>query len=35
VMDGPVYLGIGFCSHNAAGLASVTFSNVTIEKPAR
>jgi hypothetical protein len=35
VMGGPVYVGIGFCSHNAAGLASVTFSNVTIEKPAR
>jgi regulation of enolase protein 1 (concanavalin A-like superfamily) len=35
VMDGPVYVGIGFCSHNADGLASVTFSNVTIEKPAR
>ena len=35
VMDGPVYVGIGFCSHNAAGLASVTFSNVTIEKATR
>jgi regulation of enolase protein 1 (concanavalin A-like superfamily) len=34
-MDGPVYVGIGFCSHNAAGLASVTFSNVSIEKPER
>lgn len=32
-MDGPVYVGIGFCSHNAAGLASATFSNVTIDKP--
>ena len=35
VMDGPVYVGIGFCSHNAAGLASATFSNVTIATPAR
>jgi hypothetical protein len=35
VMDGPVYMGIGFCSHNAAGLASVTFSNVSIEPTAR
>lgn len=34
-MDGPVYVGIGFCSHNADGLASVTFSNVKIEQPAR
>jgi hypothetical protein len=32
VMDGPVFVGIGFCSHNAARLASVTFSNVTIEQ---
>ncbi len=34
-MDGPVYLGIGFCAHNAAGLASATFSNVSIEKAAK
>lgn len=34
VMDGPVYLGIGFCAHNANGLAGVTFSNVRIEQPA-
>jgi TolB protein len=35
VMDGPVYVGIGFCSHNADGLSSATFSNVSIEKAAR
>jgi TolB protein len=35
VMDGPVYVGIGFCSHNADGLASATFSHVTIEQPGR
>jgi regulation of enolase protein 1 (concanavalin A-like superfamily) len=35
VMDGPVYVGIGFCSHKADGLASVTFSHVTIEQPSR
>ncbi len=33
-MDGPVYLGIGFCSHNADGLASATFSGVTLEQAA-
>jgi len=35
VMNGPVYVGIGFCAHNAAGLASATFSNVKIEKAAK
>jgi len=35
VMDGPVYVGIGFCSHKADGLASVTFSNVAIEQATR
>lgn len=33
-MDGAVYAGIGFCSHNAAGLASAKFSNLTIEPAA-
>jgi TolB protein len=32
-MDDPVYVGIGVCSHAADGLATVTFSNVTIEQP--
>jgi hypothetical protein len=35
VMDGPVYVGIGFCAHNADGLASATFSNVKIEQAGR
>jgi hypothetical protein len=35
VMDGPVFVGIGFCAHNADGLASATFSNVKIEQTAR
>jgi len=35
VMDGPVYVGIGFCSHKADGLASATFSNVKVEQAAR
>ena len=35
VMEGPVYVGIGFCAHNADGLASATFSNVKIEKTGR
>jgi hypothetical protein len=35
VMNGPVYVGIGFCAHNAAGLASATFSNVKIERAAK
>lgn len=33
-MDGPVYVGIGFCSHKADGLASATFSHVTVEQAA-
>jgi hypothetical protein len=32
IMDGSVYVGIGVCSHNANGLAAVTFSNVTIQE---
>jgi hypothetical protein len=27
----PVYVGIGVCSHNAAGLSTATFSNVKVE----
>ena len=34
-MEGPVYVGIGFCAHNADGLASATFRNVTLEKAAQ
>jgi regulation of enolase protein 1 (concanavalin A-like superfamily) len=34
-MEGPVYVGIGFCSHNADGVKSATFSNVKIEKHAK
>jgi hypothetical protein len=32
-LEGPVYVGIGVCAHNADGLATVSFSYVTIEKP--
>jgi hypothetical protein len=35
VMDGPIYLGIGVCAHDAGGLATVTFSNVAIERLSR
>ena len=31
-MEDPVYAGIGVCSHAAEGLATVTFSNVTIQQ---
>lgn len=30
-LDGPVYVGIGVCSHNAAGLTTATFSNVSLD----
>jgi hypothetical protein len=32
-MDDPVYVGIGVCAHDAAGLITVNFSNVAIEHP--
>jgi regulation of enolase protein 1 (concanavalin A-like superfamily) len=32
-MDDPVYVGIGVCAHDAEGLTTVTFSNVSIEHP--
>jgi hypothetical protein len=32
-MEGPVYVGIGVCAHDAEGLTTVTFSNVSIERP--
>jgi hypothetical protein len=32
VLDGPVYVGIGVCSHNVGGLTTVTFSNVAIDQ---
>ena len=32
-MDGPVYVGIGVCAHDAEGLTTVGFSNVAIERP--
>lgn len=35
LLDGPVYVGIGVCSHNADGLTTVTFSNVTLDQPSR
>jgi len=31
-MSGPVYAGIGVCAHDAQGLATVSFSNVTIDR---
>jgi len=31
----PVYVGIGVCAHNAESLATVTFSNVAIERLSR
>jgi TolB protein len=34
-LDDPVYVGIGVCSHNAEGLTTVTFSNVTLDQPSR
>jgi regulation of enolase protein 1 (concanavalin A-like superfamily) len=32
-MEGPVYVGIGVCAHDAGGLTTVSFSNVSIEHP--
>jgi hypothetical protein len=32
-MEGPVYVGIGVCAHDAGGLTTVSFSNVGIERP--
>jgi hypothetical protein len=32
VLTGPVYVGIGVCAHDAAGLATVSFANVSIER---
>jgi hypothetical protein len=32
-MTGPVYVGLGVCSHNASGLATVTFSHVSLTQP--
>jgi len=34
-LDDPVYVGIGVCSHNAEGLTTVTFSNVSLDQPSR
>lgn len=31
-LTGPVYVGIGVCAHDAAGVATVSFSNVAIER---
>ena len=35
VLHDPVYVGIGVCAHNADGLATVTFSNVRLERSAQ
>jgi TolB protein len=35
VLDGPVYVGIGVCAHDADGLATVDFSHVSIEHSSR
>jgi TolB protein len=32
-MEGPVYVGIGVCAHDTEGLTTVSFSNVSIERP--
>jgi hypothetical protein len=32
-MEDPVYVGIGVCAHDAGSLTTVSFSNVTIERP--
>lgn len=32
---GPIYLGLGVCAHNAGGLVTVTFTNVTISHAAQ
>ena len=34
-MQDPVYAGIGVCAHDAEGLATVSFSNAWIERPAK
>jgi len=34
-LDDPVYVGIGVCSHNADGLTTAIFSNVTLDRPSR
>jgi hypothetical protein len=34
VLGDPVYVGIGVCAHNAEGLTTVNFANVTIEQSA-
>jgi hypothetical protein len=33
-MDGSVYVGLGVCAHNAAGLTTIAFSNVSLSQPA-
>jgi hypothetical protein len=33
-MSGPIYIGLGVCSHAPGQLATVMFSSVTIERPA-
>ncbi|MGB7760202.1 MAG: hypothetical protein WBL61_10250 [Bryobacteraceae bacterium] len=35
LLDDPVYVGIGVCSHNADGLTTMTFSNVTLDQRSR
>lgn len=35
LLDDPVYAGIGVCSHNADGLTTMTFSNVTLDQASR
>ena len=34
-LQDPVYVGLGVCSHNQAGLSTVTFSHVNIEQGTR
>jgi TolB protein len=34
-LQDPVYVGLGVCAHNQAGVSSVTFSNVKIEQSDR
>ena len=33
-LDGPIYVGIGLCAHNANGLTTAVFSNVSLVQPA-
>jgi hypothetical protein len=35
VMQGPVYIGIGVCAHNANAVEEAIFSNVKIEQPSQ